>query len=88
MKEASFAFFFSNAFFGPKHQKTAKFCTSLRKLGSEKSSEPPIFIERIDVDQLLTLQCGPLIDPKTPNCGPLIDPTAHTHIYIYIYPSW
>ena len=64
--------------------KKRKLCTPLWKLVSKKSSETPIFVELNDVDHLLTLQCGPLIDPKTPKCEPLIDPSAHIYIYIYI----
>ena len=68
MKKAIFATFFftKKAFFGPNARKQRKLCTPLWKLGSEKSSETTIFTERNDVDHLLTLQCGPLTDPKTP----------------------
>ena len=41
-----------------------------------KSSEATIFIVVSDVDHLLTLICGPLIDAETPRCGPLTDPTT------------
>ena len=81
-EKGNFGHSFWKAFFGPNTRKHLKLCTPLWKLGSEKSSETTNFIERNDVDHLLTLQCGPLIDPKTPQMWTTYWPY---NIYIYIY---
>ena len=70
--------------FGTKHQETTKTLHTPLKTWFRKSSETTISIEQNDVYHLLTLQCGPLIGPKTPECRPLLDP-KHIYIYVYLY---
>ena len=75
-----FATFLLACFLDQHTGKKRKLCTPLWKPGAINPLKPHIFIERNDVDHLLTLQCGPLIDPKTPRAW-----TTYWPYSVYIY---
>ena len=89
MKKAVFPFLKKKKLLGTKTpENNENSAHPSEKLGSEKSSETTIFIERNDVDHLLTLQCGPLIDPKTPPNVDHLLTLQHICVCIYIYTRW
>ena len=83
---------FWKACFQPKHQKMTKLWTPLWKPWGQKwtnISETAILILVSAADHVLTLKCGPLIDPENPQMWTTYWPySMYVYIYIYICMPW